>query len=442
MLIYLILLVMSVFLGTEFLAVQTPIAQLTLYRVLALLLPVVLVIELAFRRRELTWRFDQYAGYAAGADAFWWLWALLSGLWALDMKHWLQAIFLLTLGVFSVWALYLLVNRWQVWRQLATAMWLSMSGLLALGYVEILTNHYFFADMSKLDKLGTFASQPLTRIPITIFANQNDYGIMLVAYLALSVCMFYLFRTPWGKIASLGALPATFFLVLRTGSRMAVLASLIFAVIYLLTAFRWDLTHQQWWLVVILGSLAIVAAVVLVPPIARKLLSLFDQAFRGRLSGDTVRLNLMREGLVFLAETFGLGVGAGNIEVWMERYRELRTNGIVNIHHWWLEILVGYGIPVFLAYTSAYLFLLYRLLVRRLTLAGPKRAIACSLAAFMVAFIPASTTSANNLLIEWHWVFFGLLIAFVKLLEQDERQHKRQKGRLEREQDEFIHIIE
>ena len=37
--------------------------------------------------------------------------------------------------------------------------------------------------------------------------------------------------------------------------------------------------------------------------------------------------------------------------------------------------------------------------------------------AFLIAFAFASITSANNMLIEWHWVYFGLIISYIKLAE-------------------------
>ena len=37
--------------------------------------------------------------------------------------------------------------------------------------------------------------------------------------------------------------------------------------------------------------------------------------------------------------------------------------------------------------------------------------------AFLLVFIGVSITSANNMLIEWHWVFFGLIIAYIGIME-------------------------
>ena len=38
---------------------------------------------------------------------------------------------------------------------------------------------------------------------------------------------------------------------------------------------------------------------------------------------------------------------------WMINYGELYTGGIINMHNWWLEILVGYGIVIFILYSKS-----------------------------------------------------------------------------------------
>lgn len=417
---YLLALVASVFLGSKFLAITTPVAQLTIYRMLSLLMPVMGFLSLYLRRRTSRLRFNSYATFAIGTFLFWWLWALVSGLWAYDMKLWIQAVFLITLGVFSCLALYLFADEMRVWDALAKMMWLAMSGLVGLGYVEILTNHYFFADLAKLDKAGTFASQPMSRIPITTFANQNDFAIMLLAYIALCVIVIHLFKSPRLKLVVMGFIPLALYLTYRTGSRMGLIAVILYGVLYIAFHFRWDLRFSTYFWLLLAMMLALLVLIHFVPGLSGKLLSLFAYPWRGRISGDAARVNLIRNGLFFLAQTGGLGVGAGNIEAWMGQYATLPTNGIVNIHNWWFEILVGYGPLVLLVYGLTYLMLIYRLLLRRKQRSQVHQQVAISLVAFLLAFIPASMTSANNMLIEWHWVFFGLIIAYVKLIEKFE----------------------
>ena len=73
-----------------------------------------------------------------------------------------------------------------------------------------------------------------------------------------------------------------------------------------------------------------------------------------------IRWYLLMYGLRFLRESHFMGVGAGNVEAHMEAYRELLDNK-VNIHNWWAEVLVNFGVIVFALYVIFYAVLLWRL---------------------------------------------------------------------------------
>ena len=70
-------------------------------------------------------------------------------------------------------------------------------------------------------------------------------------------------------------------------------------------------------------------------------------SFLGGEESDIIRLNLIKSGWDFLTETCFMGVGAGNIEYWMANKSHIYMMGYTNMHNWYMEILVGYGIIVF-----------------------------------------------------------------------------------------------
>ena len=170
------------------------------------------------------------------------------------------------------------------------------------------------------------------------------------------------------------------------------------------------------------GIALVIGSIILVPALRHKIASLVYLGGVYDMSGDEVRLNLWRNGLLFLGQTFGLGVGAGNIETWMAEFGFLDTEVIVNMHNWWLEILVAYGAIVFIAYVLMYSLLIYKLWKLRWKVSDPLRAVNNSFVAFLIVFIFASITSANNMLIEWHWLIFALIISYLKLIEMQNQR--------------------
>jgi len=414
---FLIVLVASVFLGTEAFAIPTPVAQLTIYRACALSVPFLLIYYLIQHNTKLKIKRNSYASLTVAMYIFWWVWSVVSILWVENIGSWLQAVFLLTLGISSIIALYFWTNNLEVWKVLVRISWGMMSILVLWGYYEIITNHYLFADLAELDKHNTFASAPMTRIPITHFANQNDYATMLFAYLSLTIVLYYLTSNIKKKMLYIIMGFSAVYLIYRTDSRMIILCLILYAIIHFALKFKWDFKRKHYIATVILLAILFVGAIAFVPQVQNILDTFIYTGSSDIVTGDTGRVNLLRNGLVFLGHTLGLGVGAGNIETWMRNYRFLPTNNIVNIHNWWGEILVGYGLLIFILYTVCYMLLVYRLFQIRKNQSKRNRNVTNQLIAFLISYIFASMTSASNMLIEWHWVFFGLIISYIKVCE-------------------------
>lgn len=422
MLIYLMLLVGSVCLGTELFALETPFLQITLYRVLSLGFVPLFLYKIYQKDPRLTFDRRNMATGVVGVYVFWLLWAFISGAWAWQFRQWFQSTFLIALGVFSILALYFWLRDTRSWQRVMQVFWLMQCLLILWGLYEILTNHYVFADLAKLDKHNIFASNPWNRIPITVFENQNDYATFLLAGFPVSFILAGLSQSFGKKVLYLLPSLLSVFLIFRSESRMILLSVLLFFVIYLAFQVRWDLRRQTLLKVGGIALIVLLALVVFLPPLRAKVASLVYIGGNLLLTGDVVRLNLWRNGLIFLAASLGLGVGAGNIEPWMRWTDLLPIKEITNMHNWWLEILVAYGMVVFILYVMAYCALLYKLWTSRYAVPARYRNVNHCFIAFLLVFIPASITSANNILIEWHWVFFGLLISYVNIMETALRQ--------------------
>ena len=191
MYVYLLILVCSVFLGTELFAIPTPAAQVTIYRIFALCTIPLLVYQVTRPKQQLKILANSTATNVLVCFITWWILAASSLLWAVSLKGWFQHLFLMSIGMSGIIALYFWVNDLYTWKRLLSAAWVSSTFLVAWGFFEIMTNIYVFADLNKLDKYHTFKSQPGTRIPITHFENQNDFATMLLAYIAMCLIMYY-----------------------------------------------------------------------------------------------------------------------------------------------------------------------------------------------------------------------------------------------------------
>lgn len=436
MILYLILLVGSVFLGTHLLAISTPVAQLSLYRILSLGVVPILFVQIMMRHPHIKWHPRNAASFSIGVLLIWWIWAVSSVVWAVDIVAWFQAVFLLTLGISSILGLYFWVNRVIEWEKLLITMWAMMSCLVVWGYVEIVTGIYVFANLDKLDKYKTFGSSVSSRIPITFFANQNDYATMLIAYLAICFIVMKLLNRPFIKLSSVALCVGGLYLIYRSGSRMSLLCALILCALQLMQSIHLDFSKKHYQRFIVVGIGLSVLAFLVRPQLWHHVTHVFTAAPFTNLSGDEVRINLWRNGVIFLGKTVGFGVGAGNIEYWMSQYAVYPIETIVNMHNWWLEILVAYGGVVFIGYVMSYISLIVALIQHIKTCSVHQcdrlyRHISIVFVTYLIVSIFSMITSANNMFIEWHWLMFGLIVSYVKIISTISKFNSRKEGKHE-----------
>ncbi len=143
--------------------------------------------------------------------------------------------------------------------------------------------------------------------------------------------------------------------------------------------------------------------------------SLFAAA-NERDNSVSIRTNLIKNGLFFVLSTFGFGVGAGNAEHWVANHSLFSTGHIINLHNWWLEILVNYGVFVFAAYMVMYFSLVKRIWeIWRESRDKFNKMISETLLVSLVAFFFASVSSSSIMGFRTQWFLFAFALAFLNL---------------------------
>ena len=120
-----------------------------------------------------------------------------------------------------------------------------------------------------------------------------------------------------------------------------------------------------------------------------------------------------------MLKTFGFGTGAGNIEHWMVNYKIYYTGTITNMHNWWMEILTGYGIIIFVGYVWIY-FKMFKILYSSYIKSNDKfiRNTSLGLISAMTAFIIGSVSSSSNMGTAWIWLLWGVVIAYIGYVQK------------------------
>lgn len=121
---------------------------------------------------------------------------------------------------------------------------------------------------------------------------------------------------------------------------------------------------------------------------------------------------LYLESLKVFLKTYCLGLGPAGFQPYFENHKHKGV--LVNPHNWWLEILTGYGIFVFVAYVCCICWLFINMIKRYLV---NRKGVYLQVVAMCTTFVIASIAPSSFLGYSYQWILPALCIV---LLKEDE----------------------
>ncbi|WP_051348455.1 teichuronic acid biosynthesis protein TuaE [Peribacillus kribbensis] len=398
----------ATFLNQSLLSIHAGFFTLFIYRIL-LMVTLVLFIWQAAAERELPlyWKDVRVKGILLFL-LFWLAYGCVSLLWAQSVVDGIKYLFLLGLGIAFVF-LSVFIFRSKTRLMGAAILWMLMSGLLmAIG----LMNHFLHMQLPT----STLYGGPDYKLsyPTSVFTNQNDFATFLVISFFFYLAAVKNSRNGTVKAAGILLAVLALYLIYLTESRASELGVMAGIGLYILLLLPPVLKKPAWFA----GGAAVLAGCWLMKD---KLGGLWQELLAGpgnqakyeSLPSNEARLNLLKNVMHDVADSYGFGVGAGNVSVRLKTGPIFHTNYVVEAHNWLAEILGSFGLVVFLGYCLMCAFLLCSLYRAHGTTNRIEtfliEASFLGLAGFLVSSISPSTVS--NLY--FHWVLLGFVIAVI-----------------------------
>lgn len=338
----------------------------------------------------------------------WLAYAAISILWAVETSFAIREIVFLFMAVsiifFTVYFIISIGDLKKFYR-----IWLIMFSLLIpVGIWEVITGNHL-----PVSKLFMTTHLKIRFLPSTVFANPNDYATFIV----LSIPFIISFIRYSNRIIArvLGSLILFIGLVLlfATFSRanyLALAVAFIFWFIFLLK----PLSKFKF---LILLCVVIISLLIISPVKLERGIGILNQQIGslGEKKGSVeVRLNLAKNVSFFLLDSYGFGVGAGNITYIMDKYKVFYTKNISNVHNWWLELLANYGFLFFGSYLIFYFSIMFSLWKIYKRLEHPAQKMICeALLVSLVSFSIASVSSSSIIAFQPMWLLFAFALAFI-----------------------------
>lgn len=344
-------------------------------------------------------RIKKQNGYSLGFLLAWGIYAFISCIWSPDLDNWFREYYFLALGIFFA---YLIQGVFHTKKEIIICV-LVMDIMIqvqgSIGWYEYITGDYRFLTGSyQLERYLAYASTE-PPLPLAMTGNPNNLALMLLFGCFMSVFLAKYFKHWFLKFVFWCVVASNIFLLYATASR----ANFIGLVLGILLLLLQSKKH------IIITCIVIVASI----PFIQNFYDIYDLFIflsPDRTTGsDTIRINLIKNGLHFLSQSYGMGVGLGQIEYYMGNEALYPTYYILNIHNWWMEILVSSGVLIFVGYLLFYVRLgcsfLYHALQEHDSLS--QMFFIC-----MVVFSVGCISASSNMVVEWLWLFWAVCIAW------------------------------
>ena len=337
---------------------------------------------------------------------FWFVYACLSLTWAQSLTYGIKNVFYLFTGI----SLIVLVSFY--FKELRNYIaffyiWIFVYiGLVFLGLWNHFTQQHL--SLSRINDLPSY----MQGVPTAVFGNENDYA----SYLVISIFFVWYFikhnRLLLIKLIGLTFIVTTIYLIYLTNSRANYISILLgFGVWFIFYSEK--VTRR---FLVSIGVLAALGISFLFYNKVVTLLTNYISANFQRNEGGSldIRANILKNIQYYFTDSMGFGVGAGNADYFLKNDPIFPIGVFSNVHNWWGEILVNYGIIVFGGYLAMYLSLLVLLYnISKKMVSKNERMIAQTLVTSLLVFAMASISPSSVLTLNYHWMLFAFCIGFI-----------------------------
>lgn len=347
----------------------------------------------------------------------WLAWAFVSGVWSMNFADWFRAFHFVFIGVIAIVVCNNALHTKQDIINAFVALEWGIIPQMLLGWYEVFTKDYLFITYGGAERANAYSSGSYG-LPVAMQVNVCDFGTMMfVGWLLSVICIAYCSkRYAW---LYCGCFISHFLLLILHQQRANWLA-VIFVIIAVMFAFDKKKLFLN-------GCLMLVCGYAIFEFFVAEGLNLIDEfnmilKFDFYAGGsDTVRLGLILNGFHFLNETFGFGVGAGQIESWMETRSIYFRGDITNMHNWWMEIMVGYGVLIFVGYCVFYWRTFWKMWDMGTTKGTElrERCLPFCIALIMCGYTIASVSSSSLVGAEYLWFFWAIVIAYQGMLGEE-----------------------
>lgn len=325
------------------------------------------------------------------------LYSLITIIWSQSISSWLQYEFFIVSALFVLHIIYNNTINITFIKNCLIAFNISVTIQAFIGLIEVITKRYWFIDSSLEYYYTRFGEFP----PVAMLYNCNNFGLFMLIGVSVSVALLFTSHRFIVKIAHVLQILFFSYMTYLSTSRGCLVGLILVAVFVFF---------------LLIKNKVVRALIVIIACFASLSLYLFRSNLDISYFEDMSRIQLIKQGFSLLSDSFGFGVGSGQVSFWLRT----KFGGIEALHNWWMEILVTYGIGVFIYYVYTYCDIIKRILKKLFQAVDCQvRGICIGLTAILLSFTFSSLTVSNVMSLEWFWVIWAICVATSSLLSKE-----------------------
>lgn len=353
------------FLGAAFLALQMGPFHLFPYRMLLILLWCIFFAEISQGSPLISSSHLRVKNYFLFLG-FWFAYSICHILFIHDVAAYMRYALFLGMGFSMIFFMVYYIDTLPKLERVFI-IWIATIVLLTgIGLWEIITGQHLGASR----QAGTDIPAAMRHVPTGTFKMINHYATSMALSFPLALAMFSCGTKKWIRFCALLFIALMIFVINATQSRLNLVSLLL--QISLAFVFFFSSARKKTMAALVL-TLAIAGFVAFTPlspegitgTVKDTFTSAYNQIINMQGSGK-VRVNLALNGLMFLKDSAGFGVGAGNYNSWVRENSYFSTSSrnhptpVLFPHNWWIELLSEYGLIVFVFYLLFFVMLYTR----------------------------------------------------------------------------------
>lgn len=296
----------------------------------------------------------------------------------------------------------------------------SLSLLLhnAFSWYEIITRNYYFLSPEYVP------NYVYRNYPASMFTNTNDLATILAFGVLILLFLYKNENLKFLKIFDVLLMISSIILIFKTGSRGNLIGLILGGISIVTIEIIKNRTKKIKLFYVIFSFFLLNLIILLLLYLVSKydLFTIYQESSmsNGTEESNLIRIGLFTIGIAIFKNSNGLGIGLGNIEDYLSTQNQAFTKGITQLHNWWLEFLVTFGLIVFILYLFYYLSLLIIFIKKSMKSKDVfqeklSKMIFSILTCFLISCISTSSLVPKG----WIWMLFSLITAIAINLSLD-----------------------